>query len=49
METIAVVLKQPEHVELNRLALTVPTADDVVVDVDWSGVSTGTEWVVPAW
>jgi 3-hydroxyethyl bacteriochlorophyllide a dehydrogenase len=43
METIAVVLKHPEHVELNRLALTVPTPDDVVVDVDWSGVSTGTE------
>src|SRR5450631_187737 len=43
METIAVVLKQPEHVELNRLALTVPTVNDVVVDVDWSGVSTGTE------
>ena len=43
MDTIAVVLKQPEHVELNRLALTPPSADDVVVDVDWSGVSTGTE------
>jgi 3-hydroxyethyl bacteriochlorophyllide a dehydrogenase len=43
METIAVVLKQPEQVELNRLALTAPTHDDVVVDVDWSGVSTGTE------
>jgi bacteriochlorophyllide a dehydrogenase len=43
METIAVVLKQPEQIELNRLALTPPTADDVVVDVDWSGVSTGTE------
>jgi 3-hydroxyethyl bacteriochlorophyllide a dehydrogenase len=43
METIAVVLKRPEHIELNRLALTAPTADDVVVDVDWSGVSTGTE------
>ena len=43
MDTIAVVLKQPEHVELSRLALTPPTADDVVVDVDWSGVSTGTE------
>jgi len=43
METIAVVLKQPEQVELNRLALTAPTPDDVVVDVDWSGVSTGTE------
>src|ERR1700753_3131608 len=43
METIAVVLKQPEHVELARLALTPPTAGDVVVDVDFSGVSTGTE------
>jgi 3-hydroxyethyl bacteriochlorophyllide a dehydrogenase len=43
VETIAVVLKQPEQIELNRLALTSPTADDVVVDVDWSGVSTGTE------
>ena len=43
METIAVVLKQPEQVELNRLALTPPTPDDVVVDVEWSGVSTGTE------
>jgi len=43
METIAVVLKQPEQIELNRLALTPPTADDIVVDVEWSGVSTGTE------
>ncbi|HEY0328164.1 MAG TPA: chlorophyll synthesis pathway protein BchC [Rhodopseudomonas sp.] len=43
METIAVVLKQPKHVEVNRLALTAPTVDDVVVDVAWSGVSTGTE------
>jgi 3-hydroxyethyl bacteriochlorophyllide a dehydrogenase len=43
METIAVVLKQPEQVELDRLALTAPTPDDVVVDVEWSGVSTGTE------
>src|SRR5271154_4067781 len=43
METIAVVLQQPELIELQRLALTAPTADDVVVDVDWSGISTGTE------
>lgn len=43
METIAVVLKQPEQVELTSLALTPPTPDDVVIDVDWSGVSTGTE------
>jgi 3-hydroxyethyl bacteriochlorophyllide a dehydrogenase len=43
MDTIAVVLRQPEQVELSRLALTAPTLDDVVVDIDWSGVSTGTE------
>jgi 3-hydroxyethyl bacteriochlorophyllide a dehydrogenase len=43
MEAIAVVLKQPKHVEINRLALTAPTPEDVVVDVAWSGVSTGTE------
>ncbi len=43
METIAVVLKQPKLVEINRLALTAPTPEDVVVDVAWSGVSTGTE------
>ena len=43
METIAVVLKEPEQIELNRLALTDPTSSDVVVDVEWSGVSTGTE------
>ena len=43
MDTIAVVLKQPEQVELNRLALTAPTPDDAVVDIDWSGISTGTE------
>src|SRR6187551_2048384 len=43
MDTIAVVLKQPEQIELDRLALTPPTPGDVVVDVDWSGISTGTE------
>src|SRR5579883_2902144 len=43
MDTIAVVLQQPEQIELHRLALTAPTATDVVVDVEWSGVSTGTE------
>jgi len=43
METIAVVLQQPEQIELSALALTAPAAGDVVVDVDFSGVSTGTE------
>ena len=43
MDTIAVVLQQPEQIELTALALTTPTDGDVVVDVDFSGVSTGTE------
>ena len=43
MDTIAVVLRQPEQIELSALALTAPVAGDVVVDVDFSGVSTGTE------
>ena len=43
MDAIAVVLKQPEQIELSELGLTAPVAGDVVVDVDFSGVSTGTE------
>ena len=43
MDTLAVVLEQPERLVLSRLALTPPGADDVVVDIDWSGISTGTE------
>ena len=43
MNTWAVVLPQPEHLALSRLELTGATEDDVVVDVEWSGISTGTE------
>ncbi|WP_420346286.1 chlorophyll synthesis pathway protein BchC [Pelagibius sp.] len=43
METLAVVLQKPEHLVLDRLELSPPGAEDVVVDVAWSGVSTGTE------
>jgi 3-hydroxyethyl bacteriochlorophyllide a dehydrogenase len=43
MDTLAVVLEQPERLALRRLGLTAPAADDVVVQVDWSGISTGTE------
>ncbi len=43
MEAVAALLKAPGDLALDRLALVDPTADDVVVDVDWSGVSTGTE------
>jgi len=43
MNTIAVVLTGPEHLELSRLDLTPPGEEDVVVDIEWSGISTGTE------
>ena len=43
METVAVVLQHPEQISLSRLALTDPSAGDVVVDIDFSGISTGTE------
>jgi 3-hydroxyethyl bacteriochlorophyllide a dehydrogenase len=43
MITTAVVLEQPEHLVLSKLALTEPGDQDVVVDIEWSGISTGTE------
>jgi 3-hydroxyethyl bacteriochlorophyllide a dehydrogenase len=43
MDTLAVVLKEPEKLELSHLDLTPPGVEDVVVDVEWSGISTGTE------
>jgi len=43
MDTIAVVMEGPEQLSLRRLALQDFTADDVVVDIDYSGISTGTE------
>ncbi|MFG5121018.1 chlorophyll synthesis pathway protein BchC [Methylorubrum sp. POS3] len=43
MEALAVVLERPEHLALNRLALTPAAGGDAVVAVSWSGISTGTE------
>lgn len=43
METVAVVLEQPGQLALRTLALQEPGADDIVVDVTWTGVSSGTE------
>ena len=43
MKTMAIVLEQPEHIAFSRLELTPPEADDVVVDIEFSGISTGTE------
>jgi 3-hydroxyethyl bacteriochlorophyllide a dehydrogenase len=43
MNTVAVVLEGPERLALSRVALSPPGADDLVVDIEWSGISTGTE------
>jgi 3-hydroxyethyl bacteriochlorophyllide a dehydrogenase len=43
MMTLAVVLQGPEKLELRRLALTPPLAGHVVVEIEWSAISTGTE------
>jgi len=42
-ESLAVVLKEPKALELSRLPITPPTDGDVVVDITYSGISTGTE------
>ena len=43
MEALAVVLNGPGDLAFRRLPLRPPTDADVVVDVAWSGISTGTE------
>ncbi|GAC1620524.1 MAG: chlorophyll synthesis pathway protein BchC [Nevskia sp.] len=43
MNTLAVVFEQPEQLVLAQLDLSSPGEEDVVVDVEWSGISTGTE------
>ena len=43
MQTDAVVMSAPGRVRLDRLSLNAPTDADIVVDIDWSGISAGTE------
>src|SRR6185369_10038025 len=43
MQTIAVVLEEPEKIALSRLELTPAGDEDVVVDIELSGISSGTE------
>ena len=43
MNTLAVVLEEPETLALRRLDLKPAGPDDVVVEVEFSGISTGTE------
>lgn len=43
MQTAAIVLEEPRRIALRTLDLTMPGPADLVVDVDLSGISTGTE------
>lgn len=43
MQSTAVVFNGPEQLELRRMPLAPPGADEIVVDVEWSGISAGTE------
>jgi len=43
MFATAVVMDRPESLSLSQLELAAPKDDDVIVDVEWSGISTGTE------
>lgn len=42
-QTTAVVFEQPGRLSLKRVGLNPPAGDECVVDVEWSGISTGTE------
>ena len=42
-ETTAVVFEQPGHLSLRSVGLNEPGPGDCVVEIDWSGISTGTE------
>lgn len=43
MDAVAVLLKQPKSLALSRLPLAGRGDEDVLVEVDWTGISTGTE------
>lgn len=43
MNAHAVVVEKPHQLQVRELALPEPTAADLVIDVCWSGISTGTE------
>lgn len=43
MHTTAVVIEEPKRLALRRVSLVEPADTDVVVAVEWSGISTGTE------
>lgn len=43
MDALAVVFERPQEIHLAHLALVTPGDDDVVVEIDYTGISSGTE------
>jgi 3-hydroxyethyl bacteriochlorophyllide a dehydrogenase len=43
LSTLAVVLQKPEELVIRRLDLSTPGDEDLIVEMEWSGISTGTE------
>jgi bacteriochlorophyllide a dehydrogenase len=43
MQTVAIVLEGPEKIAVRSLALNAVGENDVVIEISWSGISTGTE------
>jgi 3-hydroxyethyl bacteriochlorophyllide a dehydrogenase len=43
IETRAVVMERPQQLSLQTVPLDAPSDGDVVVEIDWTGISTGTE------
>ena len=43
IHSTAVVFESPKELKLSRLVLDEPKVDDIVVEIEWSGISTGTE------
>ncbi len=43
LETTAVVFEQPKQLALSQVTLASPGDADCVIDIEWSGISTGTE------
>jgi bacteriochlorophyllide a dehydrogenase len=43
MQTLAVVIEAPEKLSLSKLELSAAAPEDVIVDIAYSGISTGTE------
>lgn len=43
METLAVILEQPKSVAVRTVELSVPREGDLLIRVEWSGISAGTE------